>query len=151
MKQELAIKSTLQPPPTKTEVIDALLQLSFQKWSAEKKEILAKKKVLEDRLKKTAFRLSHKRSMAEAEIYVRADGSQPYVTVSFDVQDPLLKDDLSALSALNKIDGCWDETKERIAIRNAMNGVQAGRVETMLADETTKKKLLTLGSEIGVL
>lgn len=103
-----------------------------------------KKKVLEDRLKKTAFRLSHKRPIADADIYIRANGGQPYVTVSFDVQDPLLKDDFSALSALDQKDGCWDEKKERLAIRNAMNGVHAGRV-------ATKKKLLTLGSEIGVL
>lgn len=151
MKQELTIKSTLQPPPTKTEVIDALLQLSFQKWSVEKKEILAKKKVLEERLTKTAFKISRTVSFENADTEVVSYGIAPYVRVCFDVHDVALNNDLAAFKELEKSDTHWDEKKERLAIRNAMNGVQAGRVEAMLADEATKKKLLTLGSEIGVL
>lgn len=151
MKQEITVKSALQPPPTKTEVIEALVQLAFEKWSASKKDILAKKKALEDKLKTSALKLARKNSFAETTFHIRSYGSSPYVTVCHDIMDVALYADLATLHALEKSDVPWDKNKERVVIQNAMNGVKAGRVEALLTNEDTRKKLVALGTQIGVM
>ncbi len=151
MKQELAVKTKLQPPPTKTEVINALVQIGFEKWSATKKEILAKEKAIEDRLKSAAFKLAKRSAWKDADITIRTYGSAPYVNISIEMRDVSLNDDLRELRTLQMSDTPWDEHKERVKIRNAMNGVSEGRVEAMLGDEETRKKLVSMGTEIGVL
>lgn len=151
MKQELTVKTALQPPPTKTEVINALVQLAFEKWSASKKKILEEKKLIEGRLKSVAFRLAKKMPFQPSDMRIYTYGSAPHVEVSFNAMSDEMRSDMETLKELENSDTNWDENTERIAIRNAMNGVKEGRVQALLDNEETRKKLINLGSEIGVL
>lgn len=113
---------------------------------------MEKKKVLEKQLHNAAFKLAKKLPIEQADMHLFTYSvTNPHVRVCFDVHDESLKADLIKIRELEKSDTSWNENKERIAIRNAINGVKSGRVEAMLADEETNKKLKALGSEIGVL
>lgn len=150
MKQEITVKSALQPPPTKTEVIEALLSIKRDEHKKKLEIIEVEYKKLGLKLKAAAFKASKKLSYEKAEIQV-STWKQGNISVNFSIPVAEWREDFDKYQKLDKDKTLFDEKAERQGIRDALNGVKSGRVAAMLANEDTRKKLVALGAQIGVM
>lgn len=148
MSTSLAIQKNIQPPPTKTEVVDALVQLRYQAWKEKEDQSKAEIEKLEKAIKKEAFSLAKKRSpdMAVINLSTYNNGR---VEVEFTIFPSVLKADFPRYKKLKDSMRSFDEREERRVILSGLNGIKGKR--DLLADQETRKKLIGLGTEIGIL
>lgn len=152
MSQQLIISKKVQPPPTKTEVINAILTLSKEDWKKRQDDASKALVKVKNKIHATAFRLSKKMAIEDADFTVYSWSQGHDVKVSFAIPTDSMLIDIAEHKKLSLIlNQGFDEKKERKAIQYAINGVKAGRVEAMLGDEDTRKKLTSLATELGVL
>lgn len=147
MKQELTVKTNLQPPATKTEIIEALLQLKFEAWKKKNDADTAEMKSLAEKLGRTAFGQIKKLKFEDADVDIQrwVNGQ---IKVSLSV-DPLDAGIFARHNFLSKSLKCFDEKFERTEICKSLQKAKGTR--NLLDDADTRKKLVALGTQIGVM
>lgn len=147
MSTALAIQKTIIPPPTKTEVIEALVQLRFQEWQKKDEKDRAELKKLQEKLERHAFKLVKQQPFEKADITIER-WTTGQIKVCFDIS-PEMMEEFSRYKAITKALTSFDEKEERRIVHCSLNGTKGKR--DLLADEGTRKKLVALGTQIGIL
>lgn len=148
MSTQLAIQKTIKPPPTKTEVFDALVQLRFEEWKKKNDILSTEIESLRLKMEGAAFKLAKKRDQLEAEIKITTWG-EGYISVTQQIPSSEFSEDFKRYKELCKQCSSFDEDKEKKAIREAINGAKGKR--DLLTDEESRKKITALATQLGVL
>lgn len=155
MKKELSLtipKSTLIPPPKKSEIIDALTKLEVDKRTKENKEGVIERKRLEDESEKELIKLC---LIDPAVFAVEADTGSFWsgksvvegIYVKFKIEEKQLPADLKKkLRDLHKLpehNSNFYFSDVRKEVQAAINGMvsKEERVTALLADEGSRKSL----------
>jgi hypothetical protein len=141
------IANAVQPKPTKTEIVKALVQLRLQQIRKELDEHNAKEKALRKLIdtKARRFVLRHS-SKAKCSVMIRSYYSPPKVEVEFTIcslSSPELSDLLKQYDTLNKSRPVFDEktVKHEIMVGLEMVSPQGDRVEALLKSPASRKAL----------
>lgn len=147
MSTSLAIQKNIQPPPTKTEVVDALVQLRREEWIKRNESVSEELKKLTEKLERHAFKLAKKQGFENADVTIER-WQTGQIVVCFKII-PELAEDFANYKTLIRSMKSFDEKEERNEIRAALNGSSLRR--NLLSNADTRKKLVGLATEIGIL
>lgn len=152
MKEELTVSKNFIPPPTKQEIIQALLSLRHDEWAdkanqAEKLHMEAK-----GLIRAKAITLINEIHTDKWEVSIQSEPRYPSVDITISLPLDSLTELLKQHHESHKVLRTgFDEKEELKLIREAVNGTKKNRVGAMLEDEETRKRLTTLGAELGVI
>lgn len=144
MSTSIIIKSTINPPPTKTEVIEGLLTIAKERFDATQKERSTRRQELQEQWdQEVALRVKGKSPVRfgepqtwedhEVTITVKTSRKMKQIAEEWDRNRPLY----------------WDEKEERKMISEALRQKKS-RVADFLADPTTRQSFEALADHLSV-
>lgn len=134
----LALPSTIQPPPRKEDIINAMVQRAFIKHGEEKQRLEAVKQAAKDKFQ-AALLAELKAKPDNFSVKVSSWGAAAEIEYRLEVCPPHIEKLRAAYKNVPTL-GSFDEVAAKRQIRDGMN-VTGDRVKALLANPDAVKKL----------
>ena len=144
----LPITQKMQPKPTKTEILNAMVARAKVAHDAENERRRAARAKLETKINSLAVKAARGKK-ASVQIWTYSDKEKGHVDVSFcSIQTPELQDLLAQYRELTPVR--WDEKETRAAINAQLTGITKVSPSRLLEDPEAVKAIDQMLSAWGI-
>lgn len=139
---------SIQPKPTKTEIVEAMLARAKVKHDAENERRSKRAEVLQKKIEAIAIKAIKSRTPSVS-IYTYDNSESSHCDVQFqNLKTPELEPLFKEMRGLRRL--CWDEKAIRDAIRRELTGIQRPNQTRLLDNPDTVKAIDAMLTQWGL-